>query len=197
MNSVNTAVSFASSILSLKLPGIVSDFLPETVENTTPLQTVIRMFTTVLGLVPLTGPIATGRNAVNQGLGFLLASLTPPEATDKFVQWSNVAGSLSQVGGDYQSTVSSTIDKIIQANPLDPDLGIASLLSGGNFLGVTQNFTSSDLQSGVDSALTRAAIAAAITASGTYVLNSTTRRLAATTTSPSVKRMADPMSTWF
>ncbi|KAK0390103.1 hypothetical protein NLU13_3676 [Sarocladium strictum] len=171
MNSVNTAVSFASSILSLKLPGIVSDFLPDPVDNVTPIKDVIRMFTTVLGAVPLTGPIATGRNAVNGGLNFLLGSLTPPAGPDKFVQWSNVASTLASVVTDYQSTVSSTFDKILQADPLDASFGIDGLLTGGNFLGVTQNFTASDLQTGVDAALTLAAVSAAVAASGTYVLH--------------------------
>ncbi|KAH7348704.1 hypothetical protein BKA65DRAFT_455082 [Rhexocercosporidium sp. MPI-PUGE-AT-0058] len=171
MNSVNTAIGFASSILSLKLPGIVSDFLPSTVDDVTPLKTVITMFSTVLGAVPLTGPVSTGVTAVTGGLGFLLDKLTPPAEADKFVTWSNIAGALSTVVSQYQATVDSTFDSILSADPLSPDSGIAGILSGGSFLGVRENFTASDLQSGIDATLTRAAIGAAIAASGTYVLH--------------------------
>ncbi|KAH6699999.1 hypothetical protein BKA61DRAFT_496068 [Leptodontidium sp. MPI-SDFR-AT-0119] len=170
MNSINTAVGFASSILSLRLPGIVSDFLPSTVDNVTPLRTMITLFSTVLGAVPLTGPVSTGRNAVTGGLGFLLSQLTPPEEADQFVTWSNVAGALSTVVSQYQATVANTFDSILRADPLAQESGIVDIISGGSFLGVSQNFTQSDLQSGIDATITRAAIGAAIAASGTYVL---------------------------
>ncbi|CZS91490.1 uncharacterized protein RCO7_07065 [Rhynchosporium graminicola] len=172
MNGVNTAVSFASSILSLTLPGIVSDFLPKTVDNVTPLKTVFELFNTVLGVVPATGVVGKGVSALNGGFPYLLTRFTPPPPTDKFLQWSNVAGSLAGVVTQYQDTISNAFENILHADPLAPDHeGIASILTGGSFLGVSRNFTSSDLQESVQATLTRAAIGAAISASGVYVLH--------------------------
>ncbi|KAE9379197.1 hypothetical protein N431DRAFT_460482 [Stipitochalara longipes BDJ] len=51
IKSLNSAITFASSIIDLTPPGIVGDFYPDPSDNTTPLQTTEKAFTTVLGLV--------------------------------------------------------------------------------------------------------------------------------------------------
>ncbi|KAM5342310.1 hypothetical protein ACJ41O_013276 [Fusarium nematophilum] len=50
MNSVNTAISFASSIMSLYLPGMVSGLCPKPRDDITPLKDFYKMFNAVLGL---------------------------------------------------------------------------------------------------------------------------------------------------
>ncbi|KAM0335025.1 hypothetical protein ACHAQA_000059 [Verticillium albo-atrum] len=170
MNSINTAISFASSIISLTLPGIVEDFLPKPVDDVTPLISFTKMFTTVLGVVPLTGAVGTGRTVINGGLNFLVGQMKPPTEADKFVAWSNVAGSLAGVVTDYQASVSSTFTRILNTEPLDPTSGIAKVVSGGDFLGVTQNFTQADLQRSVTDTITRFALGHTIAANKVYVL---------------------------
>ncbi|KAL2062105.1 hypothetical protein VTL71DRAFT_6371 [Oculimacula yallundae] len=171
MNSINTAVNFASTILSLKLPGIVNDFLPKKVDNVTPLKNIFTMFNTVLGAVPLVGPIGTAKTVATTGAGMLLSHMVPPAATDKFVAWSDISGVLAGVVTQYHAKVTETFEQILHADPLAKDIGIAGIVSGGNFLGVAQNFTQAALQKDIDASLTRAAIGAAISASGVYVMH--------------------------
>ena len=170
MNAINTAVTFASSILSLTLPDIVEDFLPKPVDNITPLISFAKLFTTIVSVVPFTGGIATAKGAVTPAVNFLIGLVKPPSETDKFVIWSDISISLSTVVQDYQASVSSAFDNILVADPLDPKSGIAHVVAGGGFLGVSQNFTQADLQKNVIDVVTRFAIGQTMTANGIYVL---------------------------
>jgi hypothetical protein len=146
MNAMNTALNFASSMVSLTLPGIVSDFYPNPADNVTPLEDIGNIFTTVLGIVPFTGPLETASGAIAGGLNFVIGVVKPPTLPNLFLDWSNVAASLATVLEEYQSAISSAISTTINAQ-VNSTTGINSLLVGGGFLGVTQNFTESDIQS--------------------------------------------------
>lgn len=146
MNSLNNAVEFASSIVGLTLPGIVSDFFPDPVNNVTPLEEIGKVFTSVLGIVPFTGAIKTASSVVTGGLNFVIGQVKPPALPNLFLDWSSVSTSLATVVQDYQSAVSSSITSILNA-PVNSTDGINSILTGGNFLGVSQNFTQTDIQS--------------------------------------------------
>ncbi|KAL5331066.1 hypothetical protein ACEPPN_000595 [Leptodophora sp. 'Broadleaf-Isolate-01'] len=148
VNSVNTAISFASSIAGLTLPGVVSDFYKKPKDDITPLKTLSMVFSTTLGLIPFTGSIQTAASAVSGGIGFLGRQLTIPEEPDRFLAWSDISSSLATVVSDYQAEVSKSFKAIIDV-PVDDPAGINAILSDGQFLGIAQNFTQSDLQTAV------------------------------------------------
>ncbi|KAF9632935.1 hypothetical protein BFW01_g3798 [Lasiodiplodia theobromae] len=168
MNSLNTAIIFASSILSMKLPSIVSDFYPDPDDNVTPLQNIVRMFSTVLSIVPFTGPVSTAAGAASTGLSFLAGQMHAPEPTDKFMAWSNVGNSLSEVVQLYQQAVSDSIQATIDAQ-LNATNGVNSVVAGGRFLGVSQNFTQADLQDQVTSVIETFAIGLTLQARKVFI----------------------------
>lgn len=169
MNGLNTAINFAASIISLKLPEIVTDFYPDPKDNITPLKNIGSMFGAVLGIIPFTGPIAKGASLTNSGLSFVLSRAKPPKPTDKFLAWSNVASSTGDIVREYQATISTTIKNILDAEIDNPDNGINGVLKGGGFLGVSQNFTQTDLQDQVIDAITLNAVGLALQAQKVFI----------------------------
>ncbi|KAK8852028.1 hypothetical protein PGQ11_014507 [Apiospora arundinis] len=149
MNSINTAITFASSIISLTLPGIVSDLSISPPDDVTPMKNLYKAMTTIIGLIPFTGPVATGASGLTQGINFIMDQVKPPEPTDKFVSWSNVAGQMGTVVSGYQAQVSAGFKKILDAPVDDANSGILKILANGAFLGYSQNVTQADLQKGV------------------------------------------------
>ncbi|TDZ21878.1 hypothetical protein Cob_v004828 [Colletotrichum orbiculare MAFF 240422] len=169
MNSVNTAVTFASSIISLVLPEIVADFLPKPEDNVTPLKHVIRMFTTVLGIVPLTGAVSTTGSTVSGGLKFLSASLTSPSGENEFLTWSRVSSSMATVVQSYQRAVSDSVKTTLDAPILQIQGGIANALLGGQFLGTHQNVTQDELSGRVVDTFKIRAAALALQANRVFI----------------------------
>ncbi|KAK8104359.1 uncharacterized protein PG998_011392 [Apiospora kogelbergensis] len=149
MNSLNTAITFASSIISLTLPGVVSDFSIKPKDDVTPMKNLYKAMTTILGLIPFTGPVATGASALTQGVNFIMGEVKVPEPTDKFVTWSNVAGQMGNVVTGYQNQLSTSFKKILDAPVDDANAGILKIIAQGAFLGYSQNVTQADLQKGV------------------------------------------------
>jgi hypothetical protein len=125
MNGLNTAITFASSIVSLKLSEIVTDVYKDPQDNITPLKNVGGMISAVLSIIPFTGPVASAAGAINSGLGFVLAHAAPPAPVDKFLAWTNVAGSMGDVIRDFQRTVSDSVDAILDAEIDNPTNGIS------------------------------------------------------------------------
>jgi hypothetical protein len=147
MNAMNNAVDFASSMLGFVLPGIVSDFYPNPASDVTTLDDIGKAFTTVLGIIPFTGPFKTASSAITGGLNFVMTVIKPPTLPNLFLDWSNIATSLATILEGYQDAISSAITTTLNV-PVNSSTGINSLLVGGGFLGVTlQNFTESDIQS--------------------------------------------------
>ncbi|KAF2712928.1 hypothetical protein K504DRAFT_397697 [Pleomassaria siparia CBS 279.74] len=169
MNNMNTAIGFASSILSLKLPEIVQDVFPDPQDNITPLKNMVTIFGSVLGFVPFTGAVATAAGTLQKGLAFVNGRLKPPAATDRFLAWSDVASSMADIVRDYQAVVSTSMTAILNAPVDDADNGINGIISGGNFLGVSQNFTQTDLQNIVIDSITRNALGLALQAQKMFV----------------------------
>ncbi|KAF6809207.1 hypothetical protein CSOJ01_07085 [Colletotrichum sojae] len=158
MNSVNTAITFASSILSLVLPEVVTDLYPDPKDDVTPLKDAIRMFTSVLGVVPLTGTVAKAGSALSGGLNYINGNLQPPDATDKFLAWSSLSSTMSTVVRDFQNAVADSIKTTIDAPVNQIQGGIGNALLKGQFLGTHQNITQQDIQDQViDSFRIRAA----------------------------------------
>lgn len=169
MNSLNTAVSFATSILSLKLPEIVQDIFPDPKDDVTSLGTVTQIIGGVLSVVPFTGAVSTASTVVQSGLGFINGRLQPPSPTDRFLAWSDIASSMSEVLRDYQSAVSDSITRTLDAPIDDPDNGINGILSGGGFLGISQNFTQKNIQDAVIDSITISALGFALQAQKAFV----------------------------
>ncbi|RBR19801.1 hypothetical protein FVER53590_13832 [Fusarium verticillioides] len=171
MNSLNTAISFSSSIIGLKLPEIVSDLYPDPKDNVTPLQIVVRAITSTMGVVPLSGGINIAKDAFTGSVNYVLTIVKPP-TTDKFLQWSNVASSLSGVIQDYQAALSDSFKKVIDT-PVSDAGGIYDQLHGGSFLGISQNFTQSDVQKQMIDSFTIYSIGLALQAQKIFVLRMT------------------------
>ncbi|KAF2850374.1 hypothetical protein T440DRAFT_532187 [Plenodomus tracheiphilus IPT5] len=170
MNCLNTAIGFATSILSLKLPEIVQDLFPDPKDDVTPLATMIQVVNGVLAVVPFTGAVSTASTVVSTGLGFLSGRVKPPAATDRFLAWSDISSSMSEVLKDYQTAVSNSVKAVLDAPIDDPDNGINGILAGGNFLGVSQNFTQDDVQKLVIDSITVSALGLALQAQKAFVV---------------------------
>ncbi|KAK7914957.1 hypothetical protein PG985_012660 [Apiospora marii] len=127
MNSMNTAITFASSIISLTLPGIVSDLSISPPDDVTPMKNLYKAMTTILGLIPFTGPVATGASALTQGINF-------------------ITGQMGNVIQAWQAQVADAFKKILDAPVDDANSGILNVIAKGAFLGYSQNVTQSDLQ---------------------------------------------------
>ncbi|KAF4341200.1 hypothetical protein FBEOM_4858 [Fusarium beomiforme] len=171
MNSMNTAITFSSNIISLKLPEIVSDLYPSPKDDVTPMQLVTRAITSTMGLIPFAGGLDVVKDTFTTTVNYVLTVVKPP-TTDKFLQWSNVASSLGGVIQDYQAAVSDSIKKIIDTPVADAG-GIYEQLQGGRFLGISQNFTQSALQKQMIDSFTLYSIGLALQAQKIFVLRMT------------------------
>ncbi|KAH7078769.1 hypothetical protein BKA63DRAFT_507080 [Paraphoma chrysanthemicola] len=169
MNSLNTAVGFATSILSLKLPEIVQDIYPDPKDDVTSLKTAFQIISGVISVVPFTGAVSTAASAVSGGLGFINGRLQPPAPTDRFLAWSDISGTMSDVLRDYQSAISGAITRTLNAPIDDPDNGINGILKDGAFLGISQNFTQKDVQDAVIDSITISALGFALQAQKAFV----------------------------
>lgn len=170
MNSLNTAITFASSIISLKLSEIVTDIMPDPVDNVTPLKDIFGIFSATISVIPFVGSLAAVSGTLTTGLGFVLARAKPPVPANKFLAWSDVASTMGDVVRDYQAAVSTATENIMNAPIDDADNGIMSIIKDGAFLGVAQNFTQAQLQTLVIDSITQNAIGKALQAQNVFVL---------------------------
>jgi hypothetical protein len=168
MNSINTALNFASTMAALSLPGIASDFYSKPEDNVTPLKEIGKIFTTVLSLVPFTGPLKITSSAITGGLNFVLGVVKPPDMPDAFLEWTNIAQSLAKVLEDFSGRIASAVTTTLNA-PVNSSTGIDSLLIGGSFLGVPENFTESEMQSALIRSINVKAISLAFQAQKIFV----------------------------
>ncbi|KAF6793802.1 hypothetical protein CSOJ01_13801 [Colletotrichum sojae] len=149
MNSINTAITFASSIISLILPEIVTDFYPKPADNVTPMKDAIRMFNTVLGAVPLTGALGTASSAITGGLSFLSGQMKVPTGKDQFLAWTQISSTMATVVQEYQAAVAASVQETLDANLAQAVGGMYVTLLDGQFLGVHRNVTQQDIQDSV------------------------------------------------
>lgn len=173
MNNLNTAVSFASSIISLKLGEIVADLMPKPVDDATPQRTIFQVMTAIIGVVPFAGPLGTVQGTLTNGLGFLIGRSIPPVADDKFLAWSNAASSMGDIARAFQSAINTATEKIINAPVDDPTDGILGVIKDGAFIGVAQNFTQAQMQDIVIESFTQSAIGKALQAQKYFILRTT------------------------
>ncbi|KAI8931852.1 hypothetical protein NX059_010758 [Plenodomus lindquistii] len=169
-NALNTAAGFATSIIGLKLPEIVQDLFPAPKDDITLLRPFIVMSAGVLSMVPVTGALLVGSTAIGTGLIFSSSTAFIPPTADTFFQWSNVASSMGDVLREWQGSISDYITRTIDAPVDDPNNGINKILEGGNFLGVSQNFTQSDLQDLVIDSITVNALGLALQARRAFIV---------------------------
>lgn len=143
---MNTAISFASSIIAQTLPGIVSDIYKDPKDDVTPLLAIVKVITTVAGVVPFADKIASlTQSTLLTGVTYSTSLVKPPAPVNKFLAWSDVSGSIADVIKEYQASISTALQTVVDAKVGDKG-GINEQLSGGRFLGVNQNFTQAELQ---------------------------------------------------
>ncbi|RTE84269.1 hypothetical protein BHE90_001122 [Fusarium euwallaceae] len=172
MNSLNTAISFAASIMSLEMPAVVADLWPAPEDNVTPMQDVYSMITLGLSVVPFTGTLAQGAAISQSVIGFLSGKLKVPEKPDLFVKWSDVGTSISTAVKDYQAVISKSLQTTLNAEIDDATSGINSVLAGGGFLGVAQNFTQAEMQESIINNMKLRSIALALQGQKAFVYRS-------------------------
>ncbi|KAH9215333.1 hypothetical protein DL95DRAFT_500748 [Leptodontidium sp. 2 PMI_412] len=170
MNSVNTAITFASSIIGQTLPQIVADVYKDPEDNVTPLNNIIRAITTVAGVVPFTSDIAKlTRDTLTKTTTYSVGLIKPPAVADKFLAWTDVSSSIAGVIQDYQSAVTTSLKAVLDA-PVNAKGGINEQLQGGRFLGVSQNFTQTELQDKMIDSLKVYSIGLALQAQKIFVM---------------------------
>ncbi|EUC43337.1 hypothetical protein COCMIDRAFT_28175 [Bipolaris oryzae ATCC 44560] len=173
MNSLNTAISFAASIMSLEIPAVVSDFWPEPIDDVTPLKDMVSLVTSALSAVPFTGALATVNTVSGVVVNFLTNQMKPPEQPNLFVKWNDIGVSIAAAVKDYQSTVANSLLTTLDAEIDNPTSGINSNLAGGSFLGVVQNFTETDMQKNFADSMKLRSIALLLQAQKAYIYRST------------------------
>ncbi|KAF6834205.1 hypothetical protein CMUS01_06230 [Colletotrichum musicola] len=145
MNSLNTAITFASSIMSLTLPGIVKDFYPNPQDDVTDLKDITRIFSGALSIIPFTGPLSTAAGVISSTSSFIFSNIKVPEPTNLFLKWSDVSTSLGTVVQQWQSALSDSFQNTIDAQ-VNITGGISQVIRGGKFLGTSRNVTETDIQ---------------------------------------------------
>ncbi|CAG8972587.1 hypothetical protein HYALB_00011319 [Hymenoscyphus albidus] len=161
MNSLHTAVMFATSIMSLIIPQVVNDLNPPRKNRDTPMKNMVGLISLVLGFIPWSGEMAKfGEQISNARFSASHASgrMKPTVQPDKFMIWGDVAASLGELAQDYQRAVATELKRLLDS-PIDAKDGLGGLLGGGGFLGIAQNFTQADLQERVTDVITRRSIA--------------------------------------
>ncbi|KAF9878053.1 hypothetical protein CkaCkLH20_04629 [Colletotrichum karsti] len=171
MNSLNTAITFASSIMSLTLPDIVKDFYPDPKDDVTELKTMTRVFAGALSIIPFTGPLSTAASVIGGTSSFISSNLKPPEPTDLFLSWSNVASSLGKVVQNWQSAVSTSFQTTIDAQ-VNVTEGIFQIIRDGKFLGTSRNVTQTDMQKEITRSLQLYTIGLALQAQRVFIWRS-------------------------
>ncbi|KAL5600876.1 uncharacterized protein BROUX77_005125 [Berkeleyomyces rouxiae] len=172
MNSLNTAISFAASIMSLEMPAVINDFWPSPPDDSTPFQELTSMITLALSVVPFTGPLKSVSSAPKGVTGFLESQVQTPKTPNLFVKWSELGTSIASAVKDYQSSISTSLQNTLDAAIDDPTSGINSVLAGGGFLGVSQNFTQTDMQTAITDSLKLRSIALALQGRKAFIYRS-------------------------
>ncbi|KAI8396542.1 hypothetical protein FOFC_21090 [Fusarium oxysporum] len=156
------AVNFAASIMSLEMPAVIADFWPTPVDDVTPMKDVYSMITLGLSVVPFTGAMAKAAAVPKAVVSFLSGQLKPPVPPNLFVKWSDVGVSISSAVKDYHAAIANSLKDTLNAEIQDATSGINSLLVGGEFLGVAQNFTQADMQANIIESMKLRSIALAL-----------------------------------
>lgn len=155
--------------MALEMPEVIKDFWPKPADNVTPLKELNAIVTFGLSVVPFTGSLAKVSSIATGVTGLLTSRMTPPAAPDLFVKWSEVGVSLAAAAKDYQSAISTSLQNTLDAKIDDKDKGINSLLTGGQFLGVAQNFTQADMQAKISTNMKLRAMALALQAQKAFI----------------------------
>ncbi|KAL5604936.1 uncharacterized protein BROUX77_005122 [Berkeleyomyces rouxiae] len=172
MNALNTAVSFAASIMSLEVPAIINDIWPRPPDDSTPFKELTSMITLGLSVVPFTGALKPAASASKGAINFLGGQVKPPAQPDLFVKWSDLASSISTAVQDYQSTISASLHNTLNAEINNETSGINPILAGGGFLGISQNFTQANMQKGIIDSMKLRSIALALQGRKAFVYRS-------------------------
>ncbi|KAL5598725.1 hypothetical protein BROUX41_003364 [Berkeleyomyces rouxiae] len=172
MNSLNTAVSFAANIMALEMPAIIKDIWPKAPDDSTSLKELTSIVSLGLSVVPFTGALKQAASATKGVTSFLGNQIKPPAQPDLFVKWSDLASSISTVVKDYQAVISTSLQNTLNAEINNETMGINSILAGGGFLGVSQNFTESDMQKGIIESMKLRSIALALQGRKAFVYRS-------------------------
>ncbi|KAH7017203.1 hypothetical protein EDB80DRAFT_603466 [Ilyonectria destructans] len=172
MNSLNTAVSFAASIMALEMPAVITDIWPTPEDEATPLKDLYAMITLGLSVVPFTGVMAKAASVPKGVVSFLSGQVKPPVPPNLFVKWSDLGVSISSAVKDYQSAISTSLKSTLNSEIHNETSGINSVLAGGGFLGIAQNFTQADMQANIADSMKLRSIALALQGRKAFIYRS-------------------------
>lgn len=171
MNSLNTAITFASSIMSLTLPGIIQDFYPDPRDDVTDLKTITRIFSGALSIIPFTGALSTAAGVISSTSSFISNNIKVPEPTNRFLKWTDVSSSLGSVVQEWQSALSTSFQTTIDAQ-VNVTEGIFQIIRDGKFLGTSRNITQTDMQKELTRSMQLYTIGLALQAQKVFVFRS-------------------------
>ncbi|KKF96076.1 hypothetical protein CFO_g1553 [Ceratocystis platani] len=156
MNAVLQGSEAASNILTEILPGMVADLYPQGDGSAVATKDLYPLFNTILSVIsfakPSPGtntatPTASGTTATS-GLNsteFIIEALQPSLPEGETTAWTNMTNHLPVVMEDYIDQISLTLQDVIDKPINEPMGGLASVLKGGSFLGLSEDFSQEDL----------------------------------------------------
>ncbi|KAL1901763.1 hypothetical protein Cpir12675_000272 [Ceratocystis pirilliformis] len=175
MNAVLQGSEAASNILIEILPGMAADLYLQDGGSTVATKDLYPLFNTILGVIsfakPSPGtntatPTASGTPSLNTSdttatLGqtgldsteFIIEALQPSLPEGETTSWTNMTNHLPVIMADYIDQISLTLQDVIDKPINEPAGGLASVLQGGSFLGLSEDFSQEDLGSTAGPAL--------------------------------------------
>ncbi|KAH6711157.1 hypothetical protein BKA61DRAFT_695093 [Leptodontidium sp. MPI-SDFR-AT-0119] len=163
MNSLNTAITFASSIMSLDMPAIIKDLWPAANDSTTSAKELTSIISLGLSVIPFTGTLSTVAGVAKGVNSFV----------DLFVKWSDLASSISTAMQAYQSAVSKSLDDTINAGLDDSKTGVKSHAFWRWIPRRVSHFTQTDMQSEITDNLKLRSMALALQGLKAYIYRAT------------------------
>ncbi|KAI3534349.1 hypothetical protein CSPX01_12118 [Colletotrichum filicis] len=174
VNNLNLAVTYAATILSLKLAKVVDDLWPAKKDNVTPMKQFLAWVNGILNAFPTTAALGATAGSIASTVqgGNIIAGgmMLAPSAGGQFLRWSDLS---SQMGGkvdEYKQAIGTYAKKVIDAPIDDPTWGINKVLSDGGFLSRQTNITQDDFDTWMYKTVSVNAMALLMQAQNVYII---------------------------
>ncbi|KAK1659660.1 hypothetical protein BDP55DRAFT_679157 [Colletotrichum godetiae] len=174
VNNLNLAVTYAATILSLKLAKVVDDLWPAKKDNVTPMKQFLAWVNGILNAFPTTAALGATAGSIASTVqgGNIIAGgmMLAPSAGGQFLRWSDLS---SQMGGkvdEYKQAIGTYAKKVIDAPIDDPTWGINKVLSGGGYLSRQRNITQDDFDTWMYKTVSVNAMALLMQAQNVYII---------------------------
>ncbi|KAK1622438.1 hypothetical protein BDP81DRAFT_441202 [Colletotrichum phormii] len=174
VNNLNLAVTYAATILSLKLAKVVDDLWPAKKDNVTPMKQFLAWVNGILNAFPTTAALGATAGSIASTVqgGNIIAGgmMLAPSAGGQFLRWSDLS---SQMGGkvdEHKHAIGTYAKKVIDAYIDDPTWGFNKVLSGGGYLSRQRNITQDDFDTWMYKTVSVNAMALLMQAQNVYII---------------------------